>query len=81
MTKTKLQVAIPTVACVGSVLKCQQSPKEEKAKWMFRHKSKLRYVYKRTNKETVILFVVVVVVVVAGCIGMRLVTLLKRKRH
>ena len=80
MTKTKLQVAIPTVACVGSVLKCQQSPKEEKAKWMFRHKSKLRYVYKRTNKEAVILFVVAIVEI-AGCIGMRLVTLLKRKRR
>ena len=32
-------VAIPMIGCVGSVLKCQQSPKEEKGKWMFRHKS------------------------------------------
>lgn len=27
------------IGCVGSVLKCQQSPKEEKGKWMWRHKS------------------------------------------
>mmetsp|Transcript_26261 Transcript_26261/g.39762 ORF Transcript_26261/g.39762 Transcript_26261/m.39762 type:complete len:190 (-) Transcript_26261:102-671(-) len=32
-------VAVPLIGCVGSVLKCQQSPKEEKGKWMWRHKS------------------------------------------
>ena len=32
-------VAIPVVACVGTVLKAQQVPKEEKGKWMFQHKS------------------------------------------
>ena len=32
-------VAAPLVASIGSVLICQQSPKEEKGKWMFRHKS------------------------------------------
>ena len=32
-------VAIPMVGCVGTVLKAQQSPKSEKGKWMFRHKS------------------------------------------
>jgi hypothetical protein len=32
-------VAIPAVGCVGTVLKAQNSPKEEKGKWMFRHKS------------------------------------------
>jgi cytochrome b561 len=32
-------VAIPLMGSIGSVLKCQQSPKEEKGKWMFRHKS------------------------------------------
>lgn len=32
-------VAIPLVGCVGTVLKAQQAPKEEKGKWMFRHKS------------------------------------------
>ncbi|KAL7562977.1 hypothetical protein ACA910_018615 [Epithemia clementina (nom. ined.)] len=32
-------VAIPMVGCVGTVLKAQQAPKEEKGKWMFRHKS------------------------------------------
>jgi 1,2-dihydroxy-3-keto-5-methylthiopentene dioxygenase len=31
--------AIPAVGCVSSVLICQQSPKEEKGKWMWRHKS------------------------------------------
>ena len=31
--------ALPMIGCVGSVLKAQQSPKEEKGKWMFRHKS------------------------------------------
>lgn len=32
-------VAVPLVGCVGSVLKCQQSPKSEKEMWMWRHKS------------------------------------------
>mmetsp|Transcript_16547 Transcript_16547/g.33498 ORF Transcript_16547/g.33498 Transcript_16547/m.33498 type:complete len:189 (-) Transcript_16547:225-791(-) len=32
-------VAAPLMASVASVLICQQSPKEEKGKWMFRHKS------------------------------------------
>jgi cytochrome b561 len=32
-------VAAPLVGSVASVLICQQSPKEEKGKWMFRHKS------------------------------------------
>mmetsp|Transcript_11021 Transcript_11021/g.14526 ORF Transcript_11021/g.14526 Transcript_11021/m.14526 type:complete len:155 (-) Transcript_11021:330-794(-) len=32
-------VALPAVGCVGCVLKAQQSPKEEKGKWMYRHKS------------------------------------------
>merc|ERR1712070_324077 len=27
------------MGCIASVLICQQSPKEEKGKWMFRHKS------------------------------------------
>lgn len=27
------------IGCVGSVLKAQDSPKEEKGKWMWRHKS------------------------------------------
>eukprot|EP00545_Synedropsis_sp_CCMP1620_P010085 CAMPEP_0119003480 /NCGR_PEP_ID=MMETSP1176-20130426/587_1 /TAXON_ID=265551 /ORGANISM="Synedropsis recta cf, Strain CCMP1620" /LENGTH=183 /DNA_ID=CAMNT_0006955089 /DNA_START=34 /DNA_END=585 /DNA_ORIENTATION=- len=32
-------VAIPLMGCVGTVLKAQNSPKEEKGKWMWRHKS------------------------------------------
>jgi cytochrome b561 len=32
-------VAVPLMGSVGSVLKAQQSPKEEKGKWMWRHKS------------------------------------------
>ena len=32
-------VAVPLVGSIGCVLKAQQSPKEEKGKWMFRHKS------------------------------------------
>lgn len=32
-------VAIPLIGCVGTVLKAQQAPKEEKGTWMFRHKS------------------------------------------
>mmetsp|Transcript_32712 Transcript_32712/g.49300 ORF Transcript_32712/g.49300 Transcript_32712/m.49300 type:complete len:190 (-) Transcript_32712:90-659(-) len=32
-------VAIPLIGSVGSVLKAQQSPKGEKGKWMYRHKS------------------------------------------
>lgn len=32
-------VAAPLIGSVGCVLKCQQSPKEEKGKWMWRHKS------------------------------------------
>ena len=35
-------VAIPTIGCVGCVLKAQQSPKAEKGKWMYRHKSLVR---------------------------------------
>lgn len=31
--------AFPMIACVGAVLKAQDSPKEEKGMWMFRHKS------------------------------------------
>eukprot|EP00658_Telonema_sp_P-2_P000266 TRINITY_DN10096_c0_g2_i12.p2 TRINITY_DN10096_c0_g2~~TRINITY_DN10096_c0_g2_i12.p2 ORF type:complete len:175 (-),score=61.06 TRINITY_DN10096_c0_g2_i12:781-1305(-) len=27
------------IGCIGTVLKCQQVPKEEKGEWMFRHKS------------------------------------------
>ncbi len=32
-------VAVPLIGTVGTVLKAQQSPKEEKGAWMFRHKS------------------------------------------
>jgi 1,2-dihydroxy-3-keto-5-methylthiopentene dioxygenase len=32
-------VAVPMIGCVGTVLKAQQAPKEEKGIWMFRHKS------------------------------------------
>eukprot|EP00804_Cyclotella_cryptica_P014281 CCRYP_018657-RB/>CCRYP_018657-RB protein AED:0.14 eAED:0.14 QI:152/1/1/1/0.75/0.6/5/185/181 len=32
-------VAAPLMGSVASVMICQQSPKEEKGKWMFRHKS------------------------------------------
>lgn len=32
-------VAFPLVGCVGTVLKAQEAPKEEKGKWMWRHKS------------------------------------------
>ena len=32
-------VAIPFVGCIGTVLKAQQAPKEEKGQWMHRHKS------------------------------------------
>lgn len=32
-------VAIPLIGAVGTVLKAQQAPKEEKGDWMFRHKS------------------------------------------
>ena len=31
--------AIPFLGTIGTVLKAQQAPKEEKGKWMFRHKS------------------------------------------
>jgi cytochrome b561 len=31
-------VALPLMGAVGTVLKAQQSPKEEKGKWMWRHK-------------------------------------------
>lgn len=31
--------ALPLIGCVGTVLKAQQAPKEEKGQWMFRHKS------------------------------------------
>eukprot|EP00934_Nitzschia_sp_Nitz4_P002987 Nitzschia sp. Nitz4//scaffold3_size479765//339526//340314//NITZ4_000141-RA/size479765-augustus-gene-1.614-mRNA-1//-1//CDS//3329550881//2977//frame0 len=31
--------AIPLIGCVGTVLKAQQAPKEEKGTWMYRHKS------------------------------------------
>jgi len=31
--------AIPMLGCVGCVLKAQDSPKEDKGTWMFRHKS------------------------------------------
>jgi len=31
--------AIPLVGCIGTVLKAQEAPKEEKGLWMFRHKS------------------------------------------
>jgi len=31
--------AVPMIGCVGTVLKAQEAPKEEKGKWMFRHKS------------------------------------------
>jgi cytochrome b561 len=31
--------AVPMIGCVGTVLKAQQAPKEDKGKWMFRHKS------------------------------------------
>lgn len=32
-------VAFPLIGCVGTVLKAQDAPKEEKGKWMWRHKS------------------------------------------
>jgi len=32
-------VAVPLMGSVGTVLKAQQAPKEEKGKWMWRHKS------------------------------------------
>lgn len=32
-------VAFPLIGCVGTVLKAQQAPKEEKGLWMHRHKS------------------------------------------
>lgn len=32
-------VAFPLMGCVGTVLKAQQAPKEEKGMWMHRHKS------------------------------------------
>lgn len=32
-------VAAPLTGSIASVLICQQSPKEEKGKWMYRHKS------------------------------------------
>ena len=32
-------VAMPLVGAIGTVLKAQQAPKEEKGKWMWRHKS------------------------------------------
>lgn len=32
-------VGVPLIASIGSVLKAQDSPKEEKGLWMFRHKS------------------------------------------
>jgi len=32
-------VAAPLIGSIGCVLKAQQSPKEEKGKWMWRHKS------------------------------------------
>jgi cytochrome b561 len=31
--------AASAIGCIGTVLKAQQSPKEEKGAWMFRHKS------------------------------------------
>lgn len=31
--------AVPLIGTIGSVLKAQQAPKEDKGKWMFRHKS------------------------------------------
>ena len=31
--------AVPLVGCIGTVLKAQQAPKEEKGLWMHRHKS------------------------------------------
>jgi cytochrome b561 len=31
--------AASAIGCIGTVLKAQQSPKEEKGTWMFRHKS------------------------------------------
>lgn len=31
--------AIPLIGCIGTVLKAQESPKEEKGMWMHRHKS------------------------------------------
>ena len=31
--------ALPMIASIGSVLKAQQAPKEEKGMWMHRHKS------------------------------------------
>mmetsp|Transcript_33778 Transcript_33778/g.62073 ORF Transcript_33778/g.62073 Transcript_33778/m.62073 type:complete len:85 (-) Transcript_33778:340-594(-) len=32
-------VAAPLMGSIASVLICQQSPKSEKGKWMYRHKS------------------------------------------
>jgi len=32
-------VAFPLIGCIGTVLKAQAAPKEDKGKWMFRHKS------------------------------------------
>jgi len=32
-------VAVPLMGCVATVLKAQEAPKEEKGKWMWRHKS------------------------------------------
>ena len=32
-------VAFPVIGCIGTVMKSQQVPKEEKPLWMFRHKS------------------------------------------
>ncbi|KAI2500430.1 Prokaryotic cytochrome b561 [Fragilaria crotonensis] len=32
-------VAIPLIGCVGTVLKAQQAPKEDKGYWMYTHKS------------------------------------------
>eukprot|EP00339_Tiarina_fusa_P018841 CAMPEP_0117006668 /NCGR_PEP_ID=MMETSP0472-20121206/6814_1 /TAXON_ID=693140 ORGANISM="Tiarina fusus, Strain LIS" /NCGR_SAMPLE_ID=MMETSP0472 /ASSEMBLY_ACC=CAM_ASM_000603 /LENGTH=189 /DNA_ID=CAMNT_0004708199 /DNA_START=23 /DNA_END=592 /DNA_ORIENTATION=- len=32
-------VAVPLAGCIGTVLKAQDAPKEEKGAWMFRHKS------------------------------------------
>lgn len=55
-------VAIPLVGCVGTVLKAQQAPKEEKGKWMFRHKSlglltgmvvAPRFAYRILNRQAV----------------------------
>jgi superoxide oxidase len=31
--------AVPALGCIGTVLTAQQAPKEEKGKWMHRHKS------------------------------------------